>query len=535
MKNVTYKFFGLLIWFNTFIAYGQTFNVEGNISTGSTTVKYASITFIDKNDTLKKYTAITDIYGNYRLDIITDVEKGKPTLPQTIVLEQNYPNPFSTSTEIPYKLSKPQDISVKIFDILGREVRTFKKGLQGTGTYGITWDGKDNFGRKVTAGVYFYQLKTQDGIQVKKMIFGLGATNSAPLVLGRLSPITIGGLRKENNVQLTGGTFTVKIQDISNTEPRFLPDEFDDIIIQNDTTLNFTVEGGKIVFTSDSSGSQHIWVVYPDGSGLKQLTFGGYNDDMPRWSPDGKQIVFVSTRRWTSLGSPMYIMNADGSNIRPVKEFSNPTLFMPGEWPSWSPDGNKIVFDWCTYCELGLIAQNIYTVDLTTGEMKQLTDTLTLSGNTSPVWSRDGKKIYFNSNRHDPNNGLDFDIYYMNNDGSDVQRVTTTPGGFSSNPSFSPDGKKMVFIQRRSLLDSLSILMMDSNASNPVKIATIPTSGIYSYVFPRWSPNSTKLLLPFSEYTGKRDVGMYIIDINGKSSHLVLPENITVRYPDWTK
>ena len=239
MKNVIYKFFGLLIWFNTFIAFGQTFNIEGNISTGSTAVKYASITFIDKNDTLKKYTAITDIAGNYLLDIITDVEKGESILPQTIVLGQNYPNPFSASTAIPYKINKPQDISIKIFDILGREVRTFSRGFQGTGTYGITWDGRDNFGRKVTAGVYFYQLKTQNGIQVKKMIFGIGETNAAPLILGRLSPNTI-GLRKENNTQLAAGTFTVKIQDISNTEPRFLPDEFDDVLIQKDTTLNFT-------------------------------------------------------------------------------------------------------------------------------------------------------------------------------------------------------------------------------------------------------------------------------------------------------
>ena len=127
---------------------------------------------------------------------------------------------------------------------------------------------------------------------------------------------------------------------------------------------------------------------------------------MARWSPDGKQIVFVSDSLRTTLGNPMYIMNSDGSNIHPVKEFPqkppDSPFLMPGDWPSWSPDGKKIAFAWNTHGEYGSMIWDIYVVDLTTNKMKQLTygdpwrDTTIvypISSNDFPVWSLDGRKI----------------------------------------------------------------------------------------------------------------------------------------------
>ena len=80
---------------------------------------------------------------------------------------------FLVQTTIPYKLNKPLDASIKIYDVLGREVKSFSVGRQTAGVHNIIWDGKDNLGRRTAAGIYFYQLRASNETQVKKMIYGL--------------------------------------------------------------------------------------------------------------------------------------------------------------------------------------------------------------------------------------------------------------------------------------------------------------------------------------------------------------------------
>src|ERR1035437_3071122 len=111
----------------------QSLSVQGNISGSQTPIKYASITFIDQSDTTKKYSALTDVQGNYQINLITSVRNNNIEPPKSFELEQNYPNPFSSSTSIPYNLNKQSEITVRIFDILGKEVKQYKVGMQ---TYG---------------------------------------------------------------------------------------------------------------------------------------------------------------------------------------------------------------------------------------------------------------------------------------------------------------------------------------------------------------------------------------------------------------
>ncbi|MDP1995236.1 MAG: T9SS type A sorting domain-containing protein, partial [Ignavibacteria bacterium] len=121
--QVTSKLFYFLILLLTSEAYSQTFVVKGKITTAdSTPVKYASVTFVDESDTTKKYFTITDTAGNYQLSVITNLKDEAPTLPQSFELMQNYPNPFSDKTNIPYKLNEVSNASVTIYNILGQEV-----------------------------------------------------------------------------------------------------------------------------------------------------------------------------------------------------------------------------------------------------------------------------------------------------------------------------------------------------------------------------------------------------------------------------
>ncbi|MGD8782661.1 MAG: FlgD immunoglobulin-like domain containing protein, partial [Ignavibacteria bacterium] len=134
----------------------QTYKVKGNVSTPTQVVKNVLITFTEENDTTKSYTALTDSLGNYSLGLITDIEDNPSTIPTKFELAQNYPNPFTSETAITYKLNEQSDVRVTIYDILGREIKKYGVGKQEAGTHGIKWDGRNNTGEKVTAGVYFY-------------------------------------------------------------------------------------------------------------------------------------------------------------------------------------------------------------------------------------------------------------------------------------------------------------------------------------------------------------------------------------------
>lgn len=84
---------------------------------------------------------------------------GRPLAPIIgMKLEQNYPNPFNRSTSIRFILSARSPVKLKVYDITGRLVRNMVEGVHESGSYSIVWDGRDNKGRRMGNGVYFYRL-----------------------------------------------------------------------------------------------------------------------------------------------------------------------------------------------------------------------------------------------------------------------------------------------------------------------------------------------------------------------------------------
>ncbi|NWG29479.1 MAG: T9SS type A sorting domain-containing protein [Ignavibacteriaceae bacterium] len=100
-----------------------------------------------------------------RLSVMANERDGLSNIPLEYALHQNYPNPFNPYTTIKYDIIKMQDVKFTIYDILGREIKTLVNEQQQPGIYVIRWDASD-----VSSGVYFYQLKTKDYINTKKMI-----------------------------------------------------------------------------------------------------------------------------------------------------------------------------------------------------------------------------------------------------------------------------------------------------------------------------------------------------------------------------
>ncbi len=82
----------------------------------------------------------------------------QPAAPQAFTLSQNYPNPFNPSTRISFSLPVQSNVTLKVYNILGQEIATLENGSMSAGTYAAVWNGKDNLGRSVASGVYFYRL-----------------------------------------------------------------------------------------------------------------------------------------------------------------------------------------------------------------------------------------------------------------------------------------------------------------------------------------------------------------------------------------
>jgi len=96
---------------------------------------------------------------------ITGVEEQKPGLPISFDLSQNYPNPFNPTTNIDYAISQSGPVSLKVYDLLGREVATLFQGDQKVGRYTVEFDGS-----RLASGVYFYKLQAGNNAITKKLV-----------------------------------------------------------------------------------------------------------------------------------------------------------------------------------------------------------------------------------------------------------------------------------------------------------------------------------------------------------------------------
>ncbi|MFN0157214.1 MAG: FlgD immunoglobulin-like domain containing protein [Bacteroidota bacterium] len=100
----------------------------------------------------------------------TGVVPGETETPASIQLLQNYPNPFNPETQIDFQLERRQEINLDIYNISGQLVRTLAAGEFEVGSHSVKWDGKDHSGIQLATGTYFYQVRTQEGAQMRKML-----------------------------------------------------------------------------------------------------------------------------------------------------------------------------------------------------------------------------------------------------------------------------------------------------------------------------------------------------------------------------
>ena len=107
------------------------------------------------------------------IDMITDPENAgvdHDALPNKYALYQNYPNPFNPVTTLRYNLPQDQMVTIAIYDMMGRTVRTLINRQETAGYKSIQWDSANDAGVSVSAGLYLYRIQAGDFVQTRKMV-----------------------------------------------------------------------------------------------------------------------------------------------------------------------------------------------------------------------------------------------------------------------------------------------------------------------------------------------------------------------------
>jgi hypothetical protein len=113
------------------------------------------------------FRTFTVINGDIR---VVGIEESRPAIPIFYSLSSPMPNPTKGTVRINYAVPKTARVNLKIYNCLGQVVRILVDREQKPGFYTINWDGKDDTGRKLPAGIYFYQMISEDFIDTKKAV-----------------------------------------------------------------------------------------------------------------------------------------------------------------------------------------------------------------------------------------------------------------------------------------------------------------------------------------------------------------------------
>ena len=323
-------------------------------------------------------------------------------------------------------------------------------------------------------------------------------------------------------------------------------------------------DGEDFVFSSEPEGNFDLFLQRVGGKNTRLLTPNTPSDEYEAsYSPDGKRIAFYSNREPAGV----YVMEATGENVRPVIQRCHHPAWSPNGkeivcsrvghslpstrnitpsvlliadvetgaqrqlcendamQPSWSPNGSRVAF-WFNPPNAG--RSDIATISKSGGEIEVVTGDA--STNWNPVWSPDGKFLYFASDR---SGNMSFWRVPINEETGKVlgePEAVSTPATFSRHLNFSRNGKRLIYVQtdRRA---NIQAVKFDPQRGKTVGEPFSITRGDNRVVRPELSPDGTRFVMRLLRGTQEDIV---IVQRDGTGWHDLTNDKFFDRYPRWS-
>jgi TolB protein len=280
-----------------------------------------------------------------------------------------------------------------------------------------------------------------------------------------------------------------------------------------------------------------IYLMDGDGTNPRRLTENTYSDGFPAVSPDGRRIVFDSNRlraeREPINTSDLFVMNADGTEQ---------TSLTRGSSATWSPDGRKIAFHasasgkeqpinslpGAATTDSDIFVMNVDDFLKNRARPKNITNNRAAIDD-DPDWSPKGQKIMFTSHAVTDNtdNHVTAEIYVTDADSEGKPTRLTNNAEEERAPSWSPDGKHIVFCCRRGGLD-FEICVINADGTGPVQL----TDNTIGDLTPSWSPDGKKIVF-HRRVGGRGQFQLFLINADGTGEkQLTFPPGLNA-FPNW--
>ncbi|HZI17914.1 MAG TPA: protein kinase [Pyrinomonadaceae bacterium] len=286
---------------------------------------------------------------------------------------------------------------------------------------------------------------------------------------------------------------------------------------EDETTPAFSPDGNLIAFHSEREPAG-LYVMEATGENPRRLSDGGYH---PSWSPDGKEIVVGA--EWIGVHtnknitpSPLWVIEVTTGAKR---------LLIEGDaaQPSWSPGGGRVAYWYWSAEGRGDLA----TVPAAGGRPVRLTSEDSAEWN--PVWSPDGKFIYFASDRGGSMNFWRVAVDEKTGEALGPPEAVPTPSRYAFNISFSRDGKTLAYVRYESIAN-LQAVAFDSSAGRVTGEPFWVTRGYTGISNPQLSPDGARYVARWP-HASQEDIALF--DRDGSNWRTLTDDKFQDRRPRW--